>query len=183
MWLIKAKNKWKPFIQTLIATLMGVFMAILLTNRGVEEKEKEDTIKLLRTAKAIITGTTSYTKGLIDYVLEIEKDSTIINKKVNIEKIKTTNPFPFPDLFETIMSNVLISKNISEHSHVSIFTSLINLRKLSSYSSAGPYLNELNIIKLHLDAEIDLLQGKADLEEIKKRLTEIINASFEKDQE
>jgi len=119
------KSEWVSFVLTLIATLVGVLLAIWLTNLGIRNKEKEDTIKLLNTAKLIVTNTNQYAKSLSNTVIELEKD-TIANNYQTIEETKFSNPIPYPDLLENLISNELISKYISEFSHNYIYSGLNN---------------------------------------------------------
>ncbi len=93
------KSEWVSFILTLIATLVGVLIAISVTNSGIRNKEKSDTIKLLHTAKLILTNTNQYAQSLYNTVIELEKD-TITNDNQSIEDLKSSNPIPYPDLFE-----------------------------------------------------------------------------------
>ena len=88
------KNQWTSFLLTLIATLIGVFIAIWLSNYQDKKKERRDAIKLLHTAKLILEDTHNYTEALRVTISEIEKDS--IN--VQIEGIKAENSIPYPYL-------------------------------------------------------------------------------------
>ncbi|CAM1369048.1 conserved hypothetical protein [Tenacibaculum litoreum] len=160
-----SKNEWISFILTLIATLAGVLIAIWLTNSGIRNKEKEDTIKLLHTAKLILANTSEYSNNLNKTILEFEQD-TVNYTKEKLESVKANNPIPYPDLLETIISNELISKNVSEYSHNSIYNNLINLRKLSQYETAEYYLKLLEEMMLNLDLEIELLKDEIDINEL-----------------
>lgn len=162
------KNEWVSFVLTLIATLVGVLIAILLTNSGVKNKEEKDTIKLLHTAKIILLNTNEYSNGLYNTMLEFEKDSIKYTKE-KIESLKAKNPIPYPDLLETLISNELVSKNTSEFTHNYIYSNLINLRKLSSYETAEYYSILLDEMITTLDLEIELLKGKIDINELKTK--------------
>lgn len=163
-----SKNEWISFILTLIATLAGVLIAIWLTNSGIRNKEKEDTIKLLHTAKLILANTSEYSNNLNKTILEFEQD-TVNYTKEKLESVKANNPIPYPDLLETIISNELISKNVSEYSHNSIYNNLINLRKLSQYETAEYYLKLLEEMMLNLDLEIELLKDEIDINELESK--------------
>ena len=69
------KTELRSFILTLVATLVGVFIAISLTNSGIQKKEKEDTIKLLNTSKLILVNTKSYSQELNKAVEKLKKDT------------------------------------------------------------------------------------------------------------
>jgi hypothetical protein len=118
LFLIIIRKKGKKsdilsFVSTLIATLIGVLLAVTLSNIENENKEKSDTIKLLNSASNIIDGTYNYTVGLETYVIELEKDS-IQNNDSTIAITKSNNPIPYPDLMETIISNELVTKNLTD---------------------------------------------------------------------
>lgn len=162
------KSEWVSFIMTLIATLFGVLIAISLTNSGIRNKEKDDTIKLLHTAKLILTNTNQYAKNLNNTVIELEKD-TITNNNQAIEELKSSNPIPYPDLLETIISNELISKNISEFSHNYIYIGLNNLRKLTKYETVEYYQKSLEEMILLLDLEIENQRGEIDSREFESK--------------
>jgi hypothetical protein len=161
-------SEWISFILTLIATLVGVLIAITLTNSGIRNKEKDDTIKLLHTAKLILTNTNQYAKSLNNTVIELEKD-TITNNNQTIEELKSSNPIPYPDLLETIISNELISKNISEFSHNYIYSGLNNLRKLTKYETVEYYQKSLEEMILLLGLEIENQKGEIDSQEFESK--------------
>ncbi|AZJ35228.1 hypothetical protein [Tenacibaculum singaporense] len=163
-----SKNEWISFILTLIATLAGVLIAIWLTNSGIRNKEKEDTIKLLHTAKLILANTSEYSNNLNKTILKFEQD-TVNYTKEKLESVKANNPIPYPDLLETIISNELISKNVSEYSHNSIYNNLINLRKLSQYETAEYYLKLLEEMMLNLDLEIEFQKDEIDVNELESK--------------
>ncbi len=163
-----SKSDWVSFIMTLIATLVGVLIAITLTNSEIRNKEKEDTIKLLNTAKLIVKNTNQYAKSLASHVIELEKD-TITNSNQSIEELKSSNPIPYPDLLETIISNELISKNISEFSHNYIYSGLNNLRKLTKYETVDYYQKSLEEIILLLDLEIENQKGEINSQEFESK--------------
>ncbi len=162
------KSEWVSFILTLIATLAGVLIAISLTNSRIRNKEKVDTIKLLHTAQLILTNTNQYVKSLNNAVIELEMD-TITNNNQIIEEAKSSNPIPYPDLLETIISNELISKNISEFSHNYIYSGLINLRKLTKYETVEYYQKSLEEMILLLDLEIKNQKGEIDSQEFESK--------------
>jgi hypothetical protein len=163
------KTELRAFILTLIATLAGVFIAIVLTNSGIQKKEKEDTIKLLNTSRLILTNTKKYSQGLNRTVKKLEKD-TINNSYEKISEMKETNPIPFPYLLETVITNEIVSKNISEYSHTQIYTGLINLKKLANYQTAGKYEQSLAELIILMDLEIQYQKGKLDVDEIENRI-------------
>lgn len=163
------KTELRSFILTLVATLVGVFIAISLTNSGIQKKEKEDTIKLLNTSKLILVNTKSYSQELNKAVEKLKKD-TINNSNESISQIKKTNPIPFPYLLETVITNEILSKNISEYSHSKIYTGLINLKKLADYQTAEIYDQSLSELIILMDLEIQFQNEKLNMTEIEKMM-------------
>lgn len=163
------KSETLSFVSTLLATLFGVLLAVNLSNRENLKKEKADTVKLLKSAKNIIDNTFDYTKGLGTYIDTIKKDSSYTSNLIN--KLKSDNPIPYPDLMENIISNEVVSKNISEYSHNFIFSSLINLRKIANYSSIDTYKFLLKELEFIIDLEIKYQEREIDEEELEKMYT------------
>ncbi len=163
------KTDLRSFVLTLIATLAGVLIAITLTNSGIRKKEKEDTIKLLNTSRFILSNTKEYSLVLSNTIEELGKDTTA-NSIEEISLIKKTNPIPFPYLLETVITNEIVSKNISEYSHSNIYTGLINLRKLSDYNTVETYEQSLNELIAIVDLEIQFQKGLLDIDEIENRM-------------
>ncbi len=164
-----SKSELRSFILTLIATLAGVFIAIFLTNSGIRKKEKEDTIKLLNTSRLILTDTKAYSQILVRTVKELEKD-TINNNNEKISQMKENNPIPFPYLLETIITNEIISKNMSEYSHSQIYTGLINLKKLANYQMVETYEQLLSELITLIGLEIQYQKGDLDIDKIESRM-------------
>ncbi|WP_350290913.1 hypothetical protein [uncultured Croceitalea sp.] len=166
-----SKSEWISFILTLIATLFGVFIAIWLTNSEVRNKEKKDAIKLLKTAKLILHSTSIHSKSPNNYMVKLEKD-TINYTKNHIESIKSKNPIPYPDLLKTILSNNLVTMNVSEYTHNVIYSNLISSKKFAEYRSIEIYLKSLEEIIIILNLEIELLNDEIELTELKLKYNE-----------
>ena len=162
------KTEIRSFILTLIATLAGVFIAISLTNSEIRKKEKEDTIKLLNTSKLILINTKAYSQGLKRTVEKHEKDTT--SSIEIISQMKKDNPIPFPHLLETVVTNEILSKNISRYSHSQIYAGLLNLKKLADYRTAETYEQALSELIVLMDLEIQFQKGKLDVTEIENRM-------------
>ncbi|CAM1344515.1 hypothetical protein [Tenacibaculum amylolyticum] len=163
------KKEWVSFTLTLIATLVGVFLAISLTNSGIKEKEKKDTIKLLQSAKSIVLGTGEYAQSMKEAVDKLVKDSIKYNNDEAIDKLELDNPIPYPEAFETIISNELVAKNVSEFSYNYLFNSILNLRKLTHYNAVTYYKSYLEEIAELLQLEIAYQKGKIEEEDIETR--------------
>ncbi len=162
------KREWISFLLTLIATLVGVLIAIWLTNSRIHNKEKEDSIKLLQTAKLILVKNLNYTNALNKTIVKFERD-TINNGIEELKLLKSANPIPYPILFETIISNELISKNISVYSHSSLYNKLITLRRLAKYESVDYYQKYLELMILILSLEIENQKGEINSNELESK--------------
>ncbi|RLD73209.1 MAG: hypothetical protein DRJ07_21115 [Bacteroidetes bacterium] len=162
------------FISTLLATLIGVLLAVTLSNNTSIKKEKLDAIKLLNSATHIIDMTYDYTVGLESFILELERDSTTNNDSI-ITIIKEKNPLPYPDLMETIISNELISKNISEFSYIQINSVIINLKRVREYDRINNYKRSLKELMILLELEIEFQNGNINLEVMNDRFIKKTN--------
>ncbi|MCE7995227.1 MAG: hypothetical protein HEP71_24835 [Roseivirga sp.] len=148
----------------MIATLFGVLLAVTLSNAENLKKEKSDTIKLLKSARNIVSGTYAYTDVLGNYATELKNDST--KSQSALKSFETNNPLPYPEFIEPIISSEIISKNITENSHAKIYTSLINLKKISLYQSIDLYKNKLNYLFDLVTLEIEYQKGNISLTEL-----------------
>ncbi|RLD66153.1 MAG: hypothetical protein DRI84_05350 [Bacteroidetes bacterium] len=177
LFIIRKKGKKieiTHFISTLLATLIGVLLAVTLSDHANIKKEKEDTVKLLKSADRVIDMTYEYTLGLESYILELEKDS-INNSDSIIRDIKNKNQLPYPDLMETIISNELISKNISAFSYLQINSAIINLKKVREWGRINTYKRFLNELDILLELEIDYQNGDLDEEAMSEQFIEKSN--------
>ena|GEM_PF-2078391 len=159
----ESKLEMTRFISTLLATLIGVLLAVTLSNNANIKKEKEDSIKLLNSASRIVDMTYVYTVGLESYIADYKNDS-ISNTDSIILVIKEKNPLPYPDLIGTIISNELISKNMSDFSYIQINSVIINLKRNREYESINTYKRSLKELELLLELEIDYQKGEIDLQ-------------------
>ena len=162
------------FISTLLATLIGVLLAVTLSNNANIKKEKEDTVKLLNSAVQIIHMTYDYTVGLESFILELERDSTTNNDSI-VTIIKKKNPLPYPDLMETIIANELISKNISEFSYIHINNIIINLKRVREYERINNYKRFLKELTILLELEIDFQNENIDSDAMNDMFIEKVN--------
>ncbi len=100
MLIIRKKGKKleiTQFISTLLATLIGVLLAVTLSNNANIKREKVDTVKLLNSATHIVDMTYDYTVGLESYILELERDSANNNDSI-ITIIKEKNQQLFTEI-------------------------------------------------------------------------------------
>lgn len=160
------KSETLSFLSTMIATLFGVLLAVTLSNAESLKKEKSDTIKLLKSARNIVSGTYTYTEVLGDLATKLKNDST--SSQAAIKSFETNNPLPYPEFIEPIISSELISKNITESSHAKIYTNLINLKKISLYQSIDLYKEKLNYLFDLITFEIEYQKGNLSMTELNK---------------
>ena len=161
------KSEVLSFISTLIATLIGVLLAVTLSNIESDRKEKKDTIKLLHSAHTLIAGTLKYSSNLESSIAQMEKDTINFNEDL-ITSIKKNAELPYPDLFETNVSNELMSKNMSEFSHGLIFDRLLNLKKLKELNAIKVYKRFHEEILLLIGLEVKFQAGELSQKELKE---------------
>jgi len=161
-----SKTEITSFVLTLIATLIGVLLAISLSNSEAAKKEKEDTVKLLNSANIIVKGTSNYTRELDSYITNL-KDTVHVDSTA-IRRIEKQNPIPYPDLLESIIANDIVSKNLSQYTHTEIYIYLLNLRKLAAYKSINYYQKSLEELELLLELESKFQEDEINLNQLKK---------------
>lgn len=159
-------STFKNFFITVLATLIGVFCATWLNDYQQSVKEKQDTKKLLNTSITIINNAAEYSNRLLDHYEKLLQD-TIKFDLAKQSDFKQKNPLPYPEHIATIFTNELIFKNVSQFTHSTFFSGLVNLKKIKSYDSAKLYISYLEDIKVLLSMEIDLQYGKINQHEFK----------------
>ncbi|QTE24313.1 hypothetical protein [Polaribacter cellanae] len=149
------------YISTLMATLFGVLLAVTLSNRSNINKEKKDTIKLINTANTIVSSSYNYSRVIHKYVEELAKDSIANSNKIKI--VIKRNPLPYPEMLKSILTNQIVSKNISEYMQKVIYNNLYNLKKTHNFADIFDYENVLEELKLALELEAKYQQEKISL--------------------
>ena len=76
---------------------------------------------------------------------------------------------------ETIISNELISKNISVFSYVQINSVIINLKRVREYERINNYKRKLKELVILLELEIDFQNGNINLEAMNDRFIKKTN--------
>lgn len=155
------------FFLTLIATLIGVLLAISITNYDSERKEKQDVIKLLESSINSVEASLIYTEQLIEYFDKLpEKDEMRKDFYLN-------NPLPYPDYLDTFLMQSMINRNLSGTVLSTLNINLINLKRTRT-SNYAVYLSLLNnvieILKLEVsfqNAEIPMAQFKSQVNHLK----------------
>jgi len=154
------------FFLTIVATLVGVFLAISISNFESEQKEKQDVIKLLRAAIASVETSLDYSQKLESYYKTLPKDSELL------ETFYDKNPLPFPGYIETFLTQNIVSRNLSEPSLTELNELIINLKRTRA-SDTEIYIRLLDLSQKTLQAEIELQQGKINPVQLEQHLDEL----------
>jgi hypothetical protein len=140
------------FFLTLTATLVGVLLAISITNYESEQKEKQDVIKLLQSAIASVAVCSEYSVELIEYYDELPKEHE------SKSDFYLKNPPPYPDYLDTFLMQNIVSKNLSGETLNDLTEYLINLKR-SRNLNAPLYLRVLGLTQKLLELEIAYQNG------------------------
>ena len=161
------KSEVIPFLSTTLATLIGVLLAVTLSDIQTKKNETEDTIKLLKSAKSTLNLNYEYSKGLVES----------FNYLKSSDSISENYSLPYPDLYEKIIQNDVVSKNISEHSLFQINNVLINLKRIPNSDKLDHelFLKELKRLLHTTSLEIDYQKGNLTLKELELKLDEKLN--------
>ena len=111
------------FFLTLIATLVGVLLAISITDYENQLKEKQDLIKLLNSAITAVDTCHDYSEEIIDYYARLAVDDA------SKPDFYENNPPPYPDYLDTFLMQDLVSKNLSGLSLKKLNENVINLKR------------------------------------------------------
>lgn len=143
------------FFLTLVATLVGVLLAISITNYESQQQEKQDVIKLLKSAITSIESCYEYSEELIRYYDNLPEDDELKSD------FYLKNPPPFPDYLDTFLTQNIVSKNISGSSLNGLTEYSINLKR-SRNIEASLYLTVLSHTKTLLELEVAYQNGQID---------------------
>lgn len=152
------------FFLTLIATLVGVLLAISITNYETEQKEKLDVIKLLRSTITSVDACYEYSEELIEYFNKLPK-----NDEAKVAFF-SKNPPPYPDYLDTFLMQNIVSKNLSGAALNDLNEYLINLKRSRTFN-APLYLKVLGQTISLLELEIAYQEGTINEEQLDRQLT------------
>ncbi|MBQ4813248.1 hypothetical protein A7985_12925 [Pseudoalteromonas luteoviolacea] len=117
------------FALTLVATLIGVLLAIAISNYDANEKEREDLIKLLYAAEAVVKESQEYSTLLLDHYQGQSSNSVTKEQKAAFfEK----NPLVYPEYLDALMSQHIFIKNLSQESLTELSERLIVMKRAKS---------------------------------------------------
>lgn len=147
------------FFLTLIATLIGVLLAISITDYENKQKEQQDVIKLLNSAITSVDTCYDYSEELIEYFAQLPPDD---GSKLNFYE---KNPPPYPDYLDTFLMQTLVSKNLSGSTLNKLNENLINLKRSRSHN-AQLYLYLLAQTLKLLELEVAFQTGTINQEQL-----------------
>jgi len=163
---IRKYNTGINFFLTLIATLVGVLLAIAISDYEADKKEQQDLIKLLRAAENVVENSADYTNDLMLIYMELaEKDE---RKKAFFLR----NPPPYPNYLDSLLNQNIASKNISSEGLEVLNEYLFNLKKVRQ-SDIDIYLHLLQQIRQVLQLEQEHQASKLDLQSLDLKLEQL----------
>jgi len=168
------KQESLSFLTTLIATLIGVFMAIYLTDQGVRKKEKDDSTKLLNTINVI-------TKQNIEHVNRMERFKSLVKDSTGKKSLEfnKSNPLPSTELLKSILSNDVVSKYLSEYSHSQAYSILLSADREINLNFSDAYKKRLSeflyLISYELEYQKGIINSDLMLEKFKAKRDSIYN--------
>lgn len=164
------KSEYLSFFLTLLATLIGVWIANSLSDYSVVKREKESAIKMILSTKQLVESTFKLSKGLGKSMEYLANDSTLSEK--DLESMKKNNPLPYPEYVNTTIANPAVLNHISSFTYESMYKQLINLEKLVSYERLDYYLEELENTRALLQTELNYLKEDLDLDQLEESYEE-----------
>lgn len=154
------------YFLTLVATLVGVLLAIAITNHEAGKKEKQDFVKLLYSSISSVDACYEYTESIIK---EFEQLAPAEAEK---SQFYAQNQPPYPNYLDTFLMQNIVSKNLSSDALSDLNEQVINL-KIVREKDANIYLSFLGETRNILSLELLYQQGKIDSTELEKRLGEL----------
>lgn len=154
------------FFLTLIATLVGVLLAISIANYEEDRKEKQAVIKLLSSSISSVDECLEYTHELVNYYQTLAQGSAL--KSEFYQK----NPPPYPDYIDVLLTQTVVNKNLSSDSLSDLNELLINVKRSRTIDATlyAKFLTQL--IKL-IEIEIAFQQGTIKKAQLEQKLEEL----------
>lgn len=123
---VEKQNVGVNFFLTLIATLVGVLLAIEISNYEAKQKEKQDVIKLLNSSITSVDTCHDYSTKLIEHFDSMADDDQ------SKSEFFVKNPPPYPEYLDAFLTQSIVGKNLSEASLSDLNISTINLKRSQS---------------------------------------------------
>lgn len=149
-----------------MATLVGVLLAIAVTNYEESQKEKQDVAKLISASINSVETSREYSESLYKHYLSLSKS------KKQQGKFFENNKLPYPEYLDVFISQSLVSKNLSEAGLSDINELLINLKR-SIDKDPKLYIEILKRTEALLNAELTYQRGDLSYIELERRLDKI----------
>ena len=169
--LVERQNLAVNFFLTLIATLVGVLLAIAISNHEQAQKEKGDVAKLIRASIHSVETCYEYSQALVKHF------DTVANDSANRADFFSNNPLPYPDYVDVFVMQNIVSKNLSQVALSDLNELIINLKRASS-TKPSLYLTMLDRTKQLLESELRYQQGKINYQELELQLDAIEQSDF-----
>lgn len=134
------------FILTLIATLIGVLLAIVISNYDADRKEIKDLIKVLYAAEAVIEESLEYSVSLNE---AYKKNIELYGEQ---QTFFTRNPLVYPQYLDNMLTQNLVSKNITVEGLSEISEHLIILQRAQKVEP-DTFIASMRYIKLVITLE------------------------------
>jgi hypothetical protein len=154
------------FFLTLVATLVGVLLAISITNYEAKQKEKQDVIKLLQSSISSVETCYEYSEELIEYFNKLPKEDELK------AEFFLKNPPPYPEYLDTFLMQNIVSKNLSGTTLSDLNEYLINLKRSRTYN-APLYLKVLEQTLKLLEFEMAYQKGHINEAQLDLQLSAI----------
>ncbi|MEC4087988.1 hypothetical protein [Pseudoalteromonas rubra] len=156
------------FILTLVATLVGVLLAIAISNYDADRKEVKDLIKVLHAAEAVVEESLEYSISLH------EAYQQNIDKYGEKQAFFTRNPLVYPQYLDNMLTQNLVSKNLSMEGLSELNEHLIILQRSQkvapeTFIASMRYIKQLLILERRFQnaelSEQDYMQMQDEHEE------------------
>lgn len=158
------------FILTLVATLVGVLLAIAISNYDADKKEIKDLIKVLNAAEAVVEESLDYSVKLNEIYQE--------NPEQFGEQgdFFTRNPLVYPHYLDNMLTQNLISKNLSQEGLSELNEHLITLQRSKqvapqAFIASMRYIKQVLILERRFQlTEISAQEYQQTLDEYEEQL-------------
>lgn len=164
--LIGRYNTGVNFFLTLVATLVGVLLAIMISNYENEQQDKENYIKLIYAAVATLQETKEYSERLFE-VKENHPELT-----AEQEQFFDKNPLPYPDYLDTFIAQSIVGRNISLPTLSDLSEQLTNLKRAKT-TQEKLYLHFLQQTISTLQTEAKYQKGLINQDQLESELEKI----------
>ena len=165
---IKKYNTGTNFFLTLSATLVGVLLAIAISDYEAANKEQQDLIKLLKAAESVVDSSYDYSEELV----KAYQASASPRSAENQDAFWLKNPPPYPDYLDNLLNQNIASKNLSLEALEELNEYLFNLKKVRQ-SDMVIYLHFLQQIQQVLKLEQSYQAGQLALAELEMKIAQL----------